>query len=113
MTKLFLGSPIVSFAALIGDNVIRIKDGRLKQIEQIPIYSPPIESLSIGYGLQFSSIPHELIGNKINLNIETSLGGFEWCHYTEPISTLPIGDKRVDDCTIEELLFAVKHKLTK
>jgi len=114
MTKLFLGSPTVSFAALIGDNVIRIKDGKLKQIEQRPIYDVIISG-NYNY-MDPSCIPDRFpvcIGNTINLNIKTPVGGFELCHYTEPINALPIGDKRVDDCTIEELLFAVKHKLTK
>lgn len=113
MTKIILGSASVSFAALIGDNVIRVKNGKLKRIEQIPIYFPPVDLHFIGNGPFFSSLPHDIVGSELNLNIETKLGGFEWCHYNEPIDALPIGDKRVDDCTIEELLFAVKHKLTK
>jgi len=111
--NLFLGSPSVSFAALIGDKVIRVKNGKLHETEHRPIYVPPIDDRGIKFDNFFSVFHREIVGSELIINIETGIGAFEISHYDEPLSGLPIGDKRVDDCTIEELLFAVKHKLTK
>jgi len=83
-------SQTLSFAALLGSQLIRVQDGYLS-------------SLSHRFGnYDGSSLSLEIYNARVRIE------NVEFNYYS-----IPIGDKRVDDCTIEELLFAVKHQLTK
>lgn len=79
----------LNFAALLGTQLIRVQDGYLTSLSH-----------------QFGSCD----GSSLSLEIYNARVRIENVEFNHSI---PIGDKRVDDCTIEELLFAVKHKLTK
>ena len=98
----------LSFAGLIGnDTILRVTDGTLCGLVQR--FDPP----EVVYDYRGEPI---VVGvGKVWLELKIAVGsnGYSLARGNDPYNCLPIGDKRVDDCTIEELLFAVKHKLTK
>lgn len=98
----------LSFAGLIGnDTIMRVTDGTLVSLSQQ--FDPP----KVVYDCLGKT--HRLGDQRVWLDLEIAVGsnGYSLNRGTDPYECLPIGDKRVDDCTIEELLFAVNHKLTK
>jgi len=101
-------SQTLSFAGLIGnDTILRVTDGTLCELVQS--FDPP-EMIRDGFG-----ISHYIEKQRswLELKIITNYEGYSLTRNVDPYERLPIADKRVDDCSIEELLFAVKHKLTK
>ena len=100
----------ISFAGLIGnDTILRVTDGTLVSLRQnfgdVPMI---IDNRGMSH-----RVPGFVQRVELDMKIVVGSGGYSLNCGTDPYDCLPIGDKRVDDCTIEELLFAVKHKLTK
>ena len=102
------------FSGLIGnDTVIKVTNGTLTQIRQnfrTAPFAPYGYMRSDGNLIESSPIVQTV---ELDLNIIVGSGGYTLTRFEESLTQLPISDKRCGDCSIEELLYAVRCKLEK
>jgi hypothetical protein len=108
MSSYFLGESKCYISALLGSNMLlRIDDGYLTRVEDNPIYNiPPHVRVSNIEGALF---PRKCIGTNLNLHVMTK--SYTITKFDDGLASMPIRDKRVDDCSVEELLYAIQSKM--
>jgi hypothetical protein len=95
-------SPL-SFAALIGNHRVKIVDGYVTGFR----YHLPSPSV-VWFDNCYKPIYTEPYSITIDLSVVAKDMIFE---LYDPFAPYPIGSKIVDECTVDELLFAIQHKL--
>ena len=101
----YFGAAKCNISALLGSEcLLRVDNGVLNQINFHPIYDIDPSHCYIEY-------TPKLIGNNLILEIITGPDAYSIEKLKCDCDTLPIGDKRVDDCTVNELLFAIQKKM--
>lgn len=113
MSKLFLGDSKCYISALLGsDMLLRVDEGNLRQVEMRPIYDiDPMEYYHHSEFEFFRPIPLKIIGCDLTLNIRTGPAAYTITRFDDGLASMPISDKRVGDCEVEELLYAIQKKM--
>lgn len=115
MTSMYFGesSANVSFVAFNNGQRYRVTTGFMTSISISYRRLPIVESLN---EYQYFTSPYEenlkkhLTSTILDISINIPTGGFIVDKY-DPLQPYPIGSKVVDECTVDELLFAIQHKL--
>lgn len=109
MSYLFGDSKCYISALLGSDMLLRIESGSLRQVEMRPIYD--IEPGSLYCENTLMAYKSSIIGCDLTLNIRTGPNAYTITKFYDGLASMPISDKRVGDCNVEELLYAIQKKM--
>lgn len=103
----FHDSGRISLAAVLGDYRIRIKDGYVQNIS----HHLPQPAILCSAHSRFPVAVHDHAARtEVNISLYLGEHGMVVESY-DPLAPVPVGSKAVDDCTNDELLFALQYRL--
>jgi len=102
----YFGDTKCYISALLGsDTLLRVDGGSLRSVETRTAYCD-IDLRDVT-GHRMSAIR----GLDLTLNIRTEPEAYTITRFDEGLASIPIGDKRVRDCSVEELLYSIQNMI--
>jgi hypothetical protein len=103
----FHGNGRVSFAAICGDHRIRVKEGYINCLS----WNIPTPALIRSEYSRHPIAVHDP-GARMEVSISMFVGDSGMVvELYDPLTPVPVGSKTVDECTNDELLFALQYRL--